>query len=181
MGLSRPQSGRVSVGGTPLDGPALKAWRARISYVAQDPFLFHDTVRRNLAWANPQASEAEMWDVLKLANAEALVRGMEHGLDTVVGERGTLMSGGERQRLALARAMLRKPHLLILDEATSAIDIAGEHDILARLRALTPQLTAVVIAHRGESLAFCTRVLRFEAGRVADDKAPPWPAVQAAQ
>ena len=122
-----------------------------------------------------------MWDALKLANADALVRGMEHGLDTVVGERGTLMSGGERQRLALARAMLRKPHLVILDEATSAIDVPGEHDILERLRALTPRLTVILIAHRSESLEFCTRVLRFEAGRVNDDSAPPWPAALAAQ
>ena len=131
--MSRPQGGRVSVAGTPLEGAVLKAWRDRISYVAQDAFLFHDTVRRNLAWANPAANEQDMWDALDLANAGTLVRGMEHGLDTVVGERGTLMSGGERQRLALARAMLRKPRLLILDEATSAIDIAGEHEILQAL------------------------------------------------
>lgn len=169
VGLSAPQRGRITVADTPLQGAALKAWRNRVSYVAQDPFLFHDTVRRNLAWANPQASEAAMWDALKLADADALVRAMADGLDTVVGERGTLVSGGERQRLALARAMLRKPRLLILDEATSAIDIDGERAILRRLNALTPRLTIVLIAHRGESLAFCSRVLRFEAGRVAAD------------
>jgi ATP-binding cassette subfamily C protein len=181
VGLTHPQSGRVSVAGALLEGAVLRAWRERISYVAQDSFLFYDSVRRNLAWANPAASEQDMWDALGLANAEALVRGMEHGLDTVVGERGTLMSGGERQRLALARAMLRKPRLLILDEATSAIDIAGEHTILQRLHALTPRLTIIIVAHRNESLEYCTRVLRFEAGQVVDDSAPPLLAAGAAE
>ena len=169
VGLSQPQEGCVSVAGSRLDGPMVRALRERTSYVAQDAFLFHDSVRRNLAWAAPAASEPDMWQALKFANADELVRGMEHRLDTIVGERGTRMSGGERQRLALARAMLRKPRLLILDEATNALDIASEHEILQRLRALTPRMTIVIIAHRNESLAICSRVLRFDEGRVTDD------------
>jgi ATP-binding cassette subfamily C protein len=105
-----------------------------------------------------------MWDALALAGAADLVRGMEHGLDTVMGERGTLVSGGERQRIALARAVLRKPRLLVLDEATSAIDVTGEHAIIGRLRALSPRPTIVLIAHRAESLALCDRRVRIEAG-----------------
>ncbi len=178
VGLAQPQSGRITVAGTPLAGGALNAWRDRISYIAQDPFLFHDTVRRNLAWANSQASERDMWAALTLAGADTFVRAMAHGLDTMLGERGTLVSGGERQRLALARALLRRPHLLILDEATGGIDVAGEHAILGRLTTLTPRPTIIVIAHRTESLAFCARVLRFEAGRVVADTAT---AAQAAQ
>ncbi|HZD91303.1 MAG TPA: ATP-binding cassette domain-containing protein, partial [Pseudolabrys sp.] len=178
VGLHMPQRGGITVAGTALAGAALKAWRNRVSYVAQDPVLFHDTVRRNLGWANPRASEAEMWQALTLADAEALVRGMAHGLDTIVGERGTLVSGGERQRLALARALLRQPRLLILDEATSAIDVAGERAILRRLQARAPLLTVIIIAHRSESLALCSRVLRFAGGRVVEDTAA---AVEAAQ
>jgi ATP-binding cassette subfamily C protein len=108
-----------------------------------------------------------MWQALEIAGAADLVRRMNDGLETVVGERGTLISGGERQRIALARAVLRAPRVLILDEATSAIDAPSEQAILARLRALDPRPTLVLIAHRAESLALCDRVLTFADGRVA--------------
>jgi len=169
VGLFPPEQGRIVLGGMVLEGAVLASWRDRVSYVSQDPFLFHDTVRRNLAWANPQASEADMLSALDLVGAHELVRRMELGLETVVGERGTLVSGGERQRIALARAILRKPRLLVLYEATSAIDVSGEHEIVERLRALTPRPTIVIIAHRAESLALCDRMLRFDAGRCTEN------------
>ena len=167
VGLYPPQQGRVTVAGKSLAGAVLAAWQHGVSYVSQDPFLFHDTLRRNLAWAAPEATEAEMWEALAIAGADQLVRRMQAGLDTVAGERGTLLSGGERQRIALARALLRRPRLLVLDEATSAIDVEGEHAILERLCRLQPRPTIVMIAHRSQSLAFCDRVLQFESGRLA--------------
>ena len=173
VGLYPPQQGRVTVGGNSLAGSVLTAWRQGVSYVSQDPFLFHDTLRRNLAWVRPEASEAEMWEALAVAGAEQLARRMRAGLDTLVGERGTLVSGGERQRIALARALLRRPRLLVLDEATSAIDVDGEHAILERLCRLQPQPTIVMIAHRSESLAFCDRVLQLEGGRLTPGPLSP--------
>jgi ATP-binding cassette subfamily C protein len=174
IGLLEPQSGEVAVGGTPLRGAAAVSWRDHVSYVAQDPYLFRDTIRRNLLWASRQASDSALWEALAIAGAADLVAGMEFGLDTVVGERGTLVSGGERQRLCLARAVLRRPWLFVLDEATSAIDVPAERKILNAIVGLQPRPTIVMIAHRDESLSFCDRIVRLQNGRIVE----PAPAVR---
>jgi ATP-binding cassette, subfamily C, bacterial len=165
-GLLTPQWGRITIGGVPLSEDNVARWREQIAYVAQDPVMFNDTIRRNLLWANPAADEAAMSAALAVAGADRIIDRLPLGLDTVVGERGALISGGERQRLALARALLRASDILILDEATSAIDVAGEHEIVQRLRELTPRPTILMIAHRAESLAWCDRILRMTKGRL---------------
>lgn len=169
-GLYPPLSGRIAVGGQTLEGATARAWRDRIAYVPQDPFLLHDTVRRNLLSSDPEASEARLWEALAIAGADDLVRSLPRGLDTLVGERGARVSGGERQRLALASAILRRPELFILDEATSAVDVRTEDEILARLRAAYPRAMIVIIAHRAESLSRCDQVLTLDRGRL--DRAP---------
>jgi ATP-binding cassette subfamily C protein len=172
IGLLEPDSGEISVGGTALRGAAAIGWRDRVSYVVQDPYLFRDTIRRNLLWANPRASDAEIWDALATAGVDDFVAGLPAGLETVLGERGTLISGGERQRLCLARAVLRRPFLFVLDEATSAIDVPTERKIIKAMLELKPRPTIVMIAHRDQSLASCDRLLRLQNGRaIAEEPA----------
>jgi ATP-binding cassette subfamily C protein len=172
IGLLEPESGEIVVGSTPLRGAAAISGRDRVSYVVQDPYLFRGTIRRNLLWANPQASDAEIWDALATAGVNNFVASLTAGLDTVLGERGTLISGGERQRLCLARAVLRQPFLFVLDEATSAIDVPAERKIIKAMLDLKPRPTIVMIAHRDQSLAYCDRLLRLQNGSaVAEEPA----------
>jgi ATP-binding cassette subfamily C protein len=166
IGLLEPDSGEVRIGGAVLTGGLRKGWAERIAYVSQEGFLFHDTIHRNLIWANPQVTDAEIAAALELAGATGIVARLADGLETVVGERGTLFSGGERQRIGLARAILRKPRLLVLDEAANAIDAPGEAALLDRLKALTPRPTILMISHREESLGWCDRVIRVAEGEV---------------
>ena len=169
VGLIAPQTGEISVGGCIMTDAMRRQWRSEIAYVPQEAFLFHDTIRNNLLWANPDAAEQDVQSALRMAGADELVSRLPEKLDTIVGEKGMLFAGGERQRLALARALMRKPRLLVLDEATSAIDIPGERVLLERLAALTWRTTIVLIAHRLESLTFCTRILEMSKGHLVSD------------
>jgi len=164
VGLLEPQAGTVAVGGRTLDAAGRNGWATCVAYVAQDGFLFHDSVRRNLTWSSPEASDDEIAEALALAGASALVARLDQGLETIIGERGSLLSGGERQRLGLARALLARPRLLVLDEAANAIDADGEAALLARISALETRPTILMISHREASLRFCDLVVRVEAG-----------------
>jgi ATP-binding cassette subfamily C protein len=168
MGLLTPEHGDILVDGRPLGGERLHAWRQAIGYVPQETFLFHDTIRANLLWARPEASEEELWSVLRLASADRFVTQMPTGLNTVIGDRGIRLSGGERQRIALARALLRKPTLLVLDEATSALDTENERSIQRAIEQLQGKMTIVVIAHRLSTVRWVDRIIVLEEGRVVE-------------
>ena len=172
MGLLRPSGGVVRVDGRVLADDDLRAWRRSIGYVPQDTFLLHDTVRANLLWARPAATETEMWAALEQAAAAGFLRARPEGLDTVVGDRGVRLSGGERQRLALARALILQPNLLILDEATSALDSANEQQILAAVQRLAGTVTVLVITHRLSTLRGADLIYVMDAGRIVE--CGPW-------
>ncbi|WP_310876756.1 ABC transporter ATP-binding protein [Priestia megaterium] len=166
MGLNSPERGEVLVNGHPLKDELLLSLRQAISYVPQDSFLFNTTVRENLLTVNAQASERELWEALEFAMADQFVGNLPQGLDTVIGDRGIKISGGERQRLVLARAILKKPALLILDEATSALDTNNENKIKESIDRLKGKVTIVVVAHRLSTIQAADQVLVLEEGKV---------------
>lgn len=173
-GLLEPQSGSIQLDGKPLKGERLERWRAGLAYVGQEGALFNDTVRANLLAEGVRATDRKLWDMLELCGLAARVRAFDHGLDQPVGDRGSLLSGGERQRLVIARALLRKPSLLVLDEATAAIDLAAEAELLAGIRTLPHRPAALVVAHRELTLAHCDRAIAIQHGRL--NAATPIPA-----
>ncbi|MFY8094283.1 MAG: ABC transporter ATP-binding protein [Niveispirillum sp.] len=174
-GLAHPTTGRLLLDGMELTPDLLPAWRRQLAVVPQDPFLFHDTVRANLLVAAPDADEPALWTALEEAVAADFVRALPQGLDTVVGERGSAVSGGERQRLAIARALLRRPRLLILDEATSALDAGSEMLVLQTLDRLRGQITILAVTHRDQTRRAAGLVLELEAGRVKTLSGPAIP------
>jgi len=167
LGLLVPFEGRVLVDGTPLSPELLSAWREQIGYVPQDSFHFHDTVRANLLWARPEASEVELRDALDVAAAGFVAR-LPDGLDTVLGDRGIRLSGGERQRIALARALVRRPAMLILDEATSSLDSENERRVQDAIEQLHGRLTILVITHRLTTVRRADSIHVLEAGRIVE-------------
>ena len=167
-GLMLPTAGHVVVDGTPLTPDRLLAWRRSVALVPQDPFLFHEAIEDNLRWAEPGATEDELWEALRMANAAEFVRELPSGLQTVVGDRGMRLSGGERQRLALARALLRDPDLLILDEATSAMDTENELAIRRALASLNGRTTILLIAHRLSTVSEADWIVVLDRGEVVE-------------
>ncbi|MES2137251.1 MAG: ABC transporter ATP-binding protein [Pseudomonadota bacterium] len=165
-GLLAPQAGSVTVDGKPLSGETLRRWREGLAYAAQEPSVFNDSVRGNLLAEGAAAGDEALWAALETVGLAGRVRAFAAGLDESVGDRGSQLSGGERQRLVLARALLRRPTLLILDEATAALDPEAEAGLLSRLKALEPRPAALIVAHRESTLAYCDRVVAIQHGRL---------------
>lgn len=166
MGLMQPETGEILADGQPITGERLLSYRRSIGYVAQDPFLYNATIRDNLTMIKPDASEQELWEALEFASSAEFVRRLPEGLDTLIGDRGIRLSGGERQRLVLARAIIRKPSILVLDEATSALDSENEQRIQEALDRLKHSVTLIVIAHRLSTIREADQILVIDQGRV---------------
>ena len=162
-------SGSILLDGVEIGELNKSSLRSQLAYVTQEPFLFNGTVRENLELAKRGASDEEMWKALTAANGESFVRALDKGLDTNVGERGVKLSGGEKQRLSIARALLKDAPILLLDEATASVDSETEHQIQAALDRLMQNRTAFVIAHRLSTIQNADKIYVLEKGRVIEE------------
>ena len=170
VGLYRPQDGHILYNGIREDQIATEGLREKIGFVTQDAQLFSGSIRENLLFVNPAASDSECLDVLRQASVESLLARAEKGLDTVIGEGGVKVSGGEKQRLAIARALLRRPQLLIFDEATSSLDSLTEEEISKTIRdvAVSQDTITILIAHRLSTVLHADRIYVLERGRIVE-------------
>jgi ABC-type multidrug transport system fused ATPase/permease subunit len=161
-------AGAVRLGGVDVRDLTFDAVRGAVGVVTQDGHLFHDSIRANLVYAAPDATDDELWDAIGRARLTALVRSLPDGLDTVVGERGYRLSGGERQRLTIARLLLAKPRIVILDEATAHLDAESEVAVQEALAAALAGRTAIVIAHRLSTIRAADAILVVDGGRIVE-------------
>ncbi|MGH8104501.1 MAG: ABC transporter ATP-binding protein, partial [bacterium] len=170
VGLYPPQSGRILYNGVESADVDLDQLRERIGFVTQDTQLFSGTIRENLLFVNPKATDAECLDVLKKAVCDSLSARADKGLDTKIGEGGVKVSGGERQRLSIARALLRQPDLLVFDEATSSLDSLTEEEISETIRDLSWQrdLITILIAHRLSTIMHADTIYVLERGQIVE-------------
>lgn len=169
MALLEPDSGALKIDGKVVTGADRHRWRRSVAYVQQDAFLFNDSVRANLLWANPDIGQMQLDAALSAAAAD-FVHDLPDGLDTLVGDGGVRLSGGERQRIALARALIGKPSLLILDEATSALDPENEALVRRAIARLHGDLTVVMIGHRLAEIDQVDQILRVDKGIVTSER-----------
>ncbi|MBI2150779.1 MAG: ABC transporter ATP-binding protein [Acidobacteria bacterium] len=170
VGLYRPQGGNIRYDGFSIEDVDLDALRERIGLVTQDTQLFSGTIRENLLFVNPNASDAECMAVLKRAACQSLLDRADKGLDSVIGEGGVKVSGGEKQRLSIARALLRRPSLLVFDEATSSLDSLTEEEITETIRDVSTRkdLITILIAHRLSTVMHADRIFVLERGRIVE-------------
>jgi ABC-type multidrug transport system fused ATPase/permease subunit len=164
--------GRVLVNGVDVRDWDLQSLRRGVGLVPQEPILFSGAIRENLRFRHGEMGEADLWEALRMVDMDGFVRGLPQGLDSALGERGVSLSGGQRQRLALARALLGKPELLILDNCTSALDGETEKRVLAVLRESLKDRSAFIITHRAPGVLHCSRLAVLDAGRLAESGTP---------
>jgi ATP-binding cassette subfamily B protein len=166
------ENGRITIDGQDVSRVTQHSLRNVIAVVPQDISLFHRTVRENIRYAAPQATDRDVWDAAVAARCDGFIRELPQGLDTVLGTRGVKLSGGQRQRIAIARAFLKDAPLLVLDEATSALDVQSEEEIRRALRELMDGRTVISVAHRLSTVRNFDRIVVLQAGGVVEDGAP---------
>jgi subfamily B ATP-binding cassette protein MsbA len=168
MAFNRPLSGRVLIDGRDLGAVRLRDYRSQLGVVLQDNFLFDGTIGDNIRYGSPDATDAQIREVSRIAHADEFIEAFEKQYDTIVGERGVKLSGGQRQRVAIARAILADPRILVLDEATSSLDSESEAKIQDGLRSLRQGRTTFVIAHRLSTIRSANQILVLERGEIVE-------------
>jgi ATP-binding cassette subfamily C protein CydD len=168
LGFVTPQQGQVSINGRDLSRLDLAAWRSRLAWVPQRPRLFHGTVGENICLGLQDVPETAIWEALHQAQAKEFVQRLPQGLQTPIGEGGRQLSGGQAQRLALARAFLRQAELVLLDEPTAHLDLANESSVQAAIDALARDRTLLTVAHRLARVQKADRIVVLQGGRVVE-------------
>ncbi len=170
LGLLDPTEGRFGLDGRNLKEFSTVSWLRRVGYVPQNPYIFNDTLRRNVAMglADRDIDDTRVNRALKLADLDDVVAGLDKGLETVLGDRGSRLSGGQRQRLSIARALYQEPEILVLDEASSALDVISERKLRETINSLRGRLTILIVAHRLQVIAACDSIFLFKDGCLVD-------------
>ena len=150
----------------------LSHFRSKIGFVQQEPLMFHDTIFNNIAFSNPNASVEDVMNAADIANAHGFVCNMPDAYDTILGERGTGLSGGEKQRLSIARAVMKNPSILVFDEATASVDSETEHLIQGAIEGLISGRTTIMIAHRLSTLRKANRIVVVDKGKIIECGTP---------
>ena len=163
-----PSSGKILIDGINIEDYTLTSLRSSLALVSQEIFLFNDTIRQNIAYGRPSASEDDIIQASKAANVDSFVSALDEGYDTMIGERGVKLSGGQRQRIAIARAILRNAPILILDEATSALDSESEKSVQDALHNLMKYRTTFVIAHRLSTIKHAHSIVVLNKGEIVE-------------
>jgi len=164
-----PRHGRVLIDGKDITDFTLDGLRSQIGFVMQDTALFYGSVRENIAYGRPDASEEEIIEAAKMANAHGFISRMPHGYDTLVGERGVTLSGGQRQRIGIARAVVRNSPILVLDEPTASLDVEAEKVVMEALELLMEGRTVITIAHRLNTIADADKIIVLNEGYVTEE------------
>ena len=172
VGLLPPRKGSILLDAVPIGNYDIRSWRANLGYVAQGGVLFHDTIRNNIAWGKPGSTDSEIQGAAKKAHAHEFIDALRDGYSTVIGDRGSQLSGGQRQRVALARALIGNPTLLIMDEATSELDIDSERHIQKTLDSLHGTMTIVLVAHRLSTVMSSDLIYFLTDGTISEQGSP---------
>ena len=170
LGIQKPNQGNILIDNISYKDINLNYFRQRIGYVPQDPQLFNTTIRENLVWFEKNISEKKIIEACKTSNAMEFINKLPNRFDTIVGNSGTSLSGGQRQRLTIARALLRNPTLLILDEATSSLDLKSDKLIYDALKKIHGKMTIILISHREQTLKYADKIYFLDGGTIVKNK-----------